>query len=71
MGNAPVAYYGEYGCMEGKQTVPRSEMTAVMRALLAMEQYGQGVTALTIWLDSKVVVDGYCKGKSHTLKSLL
>eukprot|EP00973_Karenia_brevis_P039559 5461309-Karenia_brevis.AAC.1 len=27
--------------MEGKQTVPRSGMTAVMRALLAVEQYGQ------------------------------
>eukprot|EP00973_Karenia_brevis_P057213 7960650-Karenia_brevis.AAC.1 len=57
--------------MEGRQTVPRSEMTAVMRALLAVEHYGQGVTALTTWSDSKVVVTGYCKGKAHTLKSML
>eukprot|EP00973_Karenia_brevis_P041988 5812552-Karenia_brevis.AAC.1 len=57
--------------MEGRQTVPRSEMTAVMRSLLAVEQYGHGVTALTIWSDSKIVVSGYGKGKAHTLKSML
>eukprot|EP00973_Karenia_brevis_P046232 6409761-Karenia_brevis.AAC.1 len=42
-----------------------------MRALLAVEQYGQGVTALTIWLDSKIVVDGCGKGKTRTLRSML
>eukprot|EP00973_Karenia_brevis_P084638 11745096-Karenia_brevis.AAC.1 len=57
--------------MAGRQTVPRSEMTAVMRALLAMEQYGQGVTALIIWSDSKIVVSGYGKSKAHTLTSML
>eukprot|EP00973_Karenia_brevis_P060606 8428738-Karenia_brevis.AAC.1 len=57
--------------MEGKQIVPRSEMTAVMRALLAVEQYGQQVTAVTIWSDSKIVVQGYCTGTAHTLKSML
>eukprot|EP00973_Karenia_brevis_P063309 8800520-Karenia_brevis.AAC.1 len=31
---SPVAYYGEYGLMDGRQTVPRAEMTAVIRALL-------------------------------------
>eukprot|EP00973_Karenia_brevis_P059580 8294750-Karenia_brevis.AAC.1 len=71
MGSTPVAYSGEYGSMEGRQTVPRPEMTAAMRALLAMEQYGLGVTALTIWSDSKSVVSGYSKGKAHTLKAML
>eukprot|EP00973_Karenia_brevis_P040733 5637511-Karenia_brevis.AAC.1 len=42
-----------------------------MRALFAVEQYGQQVTAVTIWSDSKIVVNGYCKGKAHTLKSML
>eukprot|EP00973_Karenia_brevis_P041080 5684666-Karenia_brevis.AAC.1 len=46
-------------------------MTAVMRALLVVEQYGQGVTAVTVWSDSKIVVNGYSKGKSHTLQSML
>eukprot|EP00973_Karenia_brevis_P072872 10120207-Karenia_brevis.AAC.1 len=32
---SPVAYHGEYGTMDGKQTVPRAELTAVIRALLA------------------------------------
>eukprot|EP00973_Karenia_brevis_P066640 9264284-Karenia_brevis.AAC.1 len=41
MGNTHVVCYGEHGSMEGRQTVPRSKMTAVM-ALLAVEQYGQG-----------------------------
>eukprot|EP00973_Karenia_brevis_P080272 11135031-Karenia_brevis.AAC.1 len=71
MGYSPVAYYGEYGSMEGRQTVPRSDMTEVMRALLAVEQSGQGVTALTIWFASKVIVNGYGKVKAHTLKSML
>eukprot|EP00973_Karenia_brevis_P031414 4333402-Karenia_brevis.AAC.1 len=31
---SPVAYYGEYGLMDGRQTVPRADMTAVIRALL-------------------------------------
>eukprot|EP00973_Karenia_brevis_P085822 11904895-Karenia_brevis.AAC.1 len=46
-------------------------MTAVMRAFLAVEQYGQQVTTVTIWSDSKIVLHGYCKGKAHTLKSML
>eukprot|EP00973_Karenia_brevis_P021637 2976189-Karenia_brevis.AAC.1 len=35
MGIRPVAYHGEYGTMDGRQTVPRAEITAVIRALLA------------------------------------
>eukprot|EP00973_Karenia_brevis_P042589 5896025-Karenia_brevis.AAC.1 len=31
---SPVAYHGENGTMDGRQTVPRAEMTAVIRALL-------------------------------------
>eukprot|EP00973_Karenia_brevis_P078517 10900602-Karenia_brevis.AAC.1 len=46
-------------------------MTAVIRALLAIKASGHGVTRVTIWSDSKVVVQGYNKGKSHTLQSLL
>eukprot|EP00973_Karenia_brevis_P006533 888818-Karenia_brevis.AAC.1 len=42
MNYSPVAYYTEYGTMDGRQTVPGSEMTAVMQARLAFEQYGQG-----------------------------
>eukprot|EP00973_Karenia_brevis_P024345 3358071-Karenia_brevis.AAC.1 len=30
MGYAPVGYHGEYGTLDGRQTVPRSELTAVM-----------------------------------------
>eukprot|EP00973_Karenia_brevis_P019609 2689770-Karenia_brevis.AAC.1 len=59
--------------MGGRQTVPRSELTAVMRALLAVEHSGPGVTEVTdvtVWPDSKIVVDGYRKGKA-TLKSAL
>eukprot|EP00973_Karenia_brevis_P042174 5839412-Karenia_brevis.AAC.1 len=44
---APVGYFGEYGTLDGRQT-PRAELTAVMRALLAVEQFGQRVTAATI-----------------------
>eukprot|EP00973_Karenia_brevis_P067854 9439909-Karenia_brevis.AAC.1 len=36
-----------------------------------MKATGQGVTKVTIWSDSKVVVVGYNKGKSRTLQSLL
>eukprot|EP00973_Karenia_brevis_P082317 11410713-Karenia_brevis.AAC.1 len=46
-------------------------MTAVIRALMVVKQYGQGATAVTIWSDSQIVVEGYCKGKTHTLQSLL
>eukprot|EP00973_Karenia_brevis_P065537 9108899-Karenia_brevis.AAC.1 len=46
-------------------------MTAVMRALQAIQQYGQQVSAVTIWSDSKIVVQGYCTCKAHTLKSML
>eukprot|EP00973_Karenia_brevis_P001647 223929-Karenia_brevis.AAC.1 len=56
--------------MDGRQTVPRAELTAVVRALLAVEHYGQRVTEVTFWSDSKIVVDGYKKGKS-TLQSVL
>eukprot|EP00973_Karenia_brevis_P020476 2812409-Karenia_brevis.AAC.1 len=42
-----------------------------MRALLAVEQHGQGVTAVTVWSDSKIVVSRFSKGKSHTLQSML
>eukprot|EP00973_Karenia_brevis_P034504 4758596-Karenia_brevis.AAC.1 len=55
--------------MDGRQTFPRAEMPAVIRALLAIKVSGPGVTHVTIWSDSKVVVQGYNKGKSHTLQS--
>eukprot|EP00973_Karenia_brevis_P067000 9316901-Karenia_brevis.AAC.1 len=57
--------------MDGRQTVPRAEMTAVIRALLQVKATGQGITGVTIWSDSKVVVQGYNKGKAHTLQSML
>eukprot|EP00973_Karenia_brevis_P006737 915281-Karenia_brevis.AAC.1 len=57
MGHAPVGYYGEYGSLGGRQTVPRAELTAVMNALLAVEQYGQRDNIVTIWSDSRIVVD--------------
>eukprot|EP00973_Karenia_brevis_P081875 11351775-Karenia_brevis.AAC.1 len=41
-----------------------------MRAFLAVEHYGQGVTGVTVWSDSKMVVDGYTKGKG-ALQSVL
>eukprot|EP00973_Karenia_brevis_P057983 8071817-Karenia_brevis.AAC.1 len=59
---APVGYFGEYGTLDGRQTVPRAELRALMRALLAVEHFGQRVTAVTIWSDSKIVVDGLSKG---------
>eukprot|EP00973_Karenia_brevis_P028733 3962608-Karenia_brevis.AAC.1 len=68
MGYAPVGYYGEYGTLDGRQTVPRAELTAVMRALLAVEHYGQRLTAVTVWSDSRIVVDGLSKGIAHTLQ---
>eukprot|EP00973_Karenia_brevis_P005584 762761-Karenia_brevis.AAC.1 len=58
MGYSPVACHGEYGTMDGRQTVPRAEMTAVIRALMAIKQFGHGVTHATIWSDSKIVVNG-------------
>eukprot|EP00973_Karenia_brevis_P018110 2487782-Karenia_brevis.AAC.1 len=45
--------------MDGKQTVPRTEMAAVIRALLAITATGHSVTK------------GYNEGKQHTLQSLL
>eukprot|EP00973_Karenia_brevis_P003496 482852-Karenia_brevis.AAC.1 len=57
--------------MDGKQTVPRADMTAAFTALLAIKATGLGVTHVTMWSDSKVVVQGYDKGKSHTLQPLL
>eukprot|EP00973_Karenia_brevis_P056431 7849139-Karenia_brevis.AAC.1 len=67
MGFSPVAYYGEYGTMDGRQTVPRAEMTAVIRALMAVNDCGMGITQVTIWSDSKIVVNGYNKGKNPHL----
>eukprot|EP00973_Karenia_brevis_P000044 5256-Karenia_brevis.AAC.1 len=32
-----------------------------MRALLAIENCGTGITGVTVWSDSKTVVDGYQK----------
>eukprot|EP00973_Karenia_brevis_P039439 5445506-Karenia_brevis.AAC.1 len=47
--------------------MPRAELTAVMRALLAVENIGDGVEHVTICSDSKIVVDGYNrKGKGNT-----
>eukprot|EP00973_Karenia_brevis_P000776 108110-Karenia_brevis.AAC.1 len=60
---ALVAYYGEHGSLGGRQTVPRAEPVAVMRALLAFEHIGHGVTKIIVWSDSKIVVDGFQKGK--------
>eukprot|EP00973_Karenia_brevis_P008106 1099163-Karenia_brevis.AAC.1 len=40
-----------------QETVPRSELTAAMRAILAVEHYGTGFTVVTVWSDSKIVVD--------------
>eukprot|EP00973_Karenia_brevis_P065395 9085659-Karenia_brevis.AAC.1 len=57
--------------MDGKQTVPRAEIIAVIRALLAIKATGLGITKVTIWSDSKLVVQGFNKGKPHTLQSLL
>eukprot|EP00973_Karenia_brevis_P062498 8689708-Karenia_brevis.AAC.1 len=46
-------------------------MTAVIKAPLAVKQFGLGITQVTIWPDSKIVVNGFCKGKTHTLQSML
>eukprot|EP00973_Karenia_brevis_P071431 9921947-Karenia_brevis.AAC.1 len=46
-------------------------MTAVIRALMAVNHFGMGITEVTIWSDSKIVVNGYNKVKTHTLQSLL
>eukprot|EP00973_Karenia_brevis_P085311 11839696-Karenia_brevis.AAC.1 len=59
MGFSPVAYYGEYGTMGGKQTVPRAKRTAVIRALMAVNHFGMGIAQVTIWSDSKIVVSGF------------
>eukprot|EP00973_Karenia_brevis_P047106 6538092-Karenia_brevis.AAC.1 len=56
--------------MDGRQTVPRAEVTAVIRALLHVQATGQGITGVTIWSDSKVAVQGYNKGKAQTLQSM-
>eukprot|EP00973_Karenia_brevis_P022511 3099293-Karenia_brevis.AAC.1 len=61
MGYSPVAYFGEYDTMGGKQTVPRAEMTAVIRALMGVNQFGMGITQVAIWSDSKIVVNGHNK----------
>eukprot|EP00973_Karenia_brevis_P029484 4067576-Karenia_brevis.AAC.1 len=39
-----------------------------MRALLAVEHTGTGVTSVTVWSDSNIVVDGFQQGKA-TLQS--
>eukprot|EP00973_Karenia_brevis_P072452 10064475-Karenia_brevis.AAC.1 len=57
--------------MDGRQTVPRAEMTAVIRALLQVQATGYAITRVTIWSDSKLVVQGFNRGKAHTLQSLL
>eukprot|EP00973_Karenia_brevis_P028762 3965885-Karenia_brevis.AAC.1 len=38
---------------------------------MAIKQYGLGVTHATIWSDSQIVVNGYSKGKTHTLQPML
>eukprot|EP00973_Karenia_brevis_P032553 4491297-Karenia_brevis.AAC.1 len=38
---------------------------------MAIKQFGLGVTHVTIWSDSRIVVNGYNKGKTHTLRSML
>eukprot|EP00973_Karenia_brevis_P086589 12006729-Karenia_brevis.AAC.1 len=38
---------------------------------MAIKQFGLGVTHATIWSDSKIVVNGYNKGKTHTLQAML
>eukprot|EP00973_Karenia_brevis_P071059 9872481-Karenia_brevis.AAC.1 len=57
--------------MDGRQTVPRAEMSAVTRARLHVQATGHGITGVSIWSDSKVVVQGFHKGKAHTLQSML
>eukprot|EP00973_Karenia_brevis_P041559 5750848-Karenia_brevis.AAC.1 len=57
--------------MDGRQIVPRPEITAVIRALLHVKATGLGITRVMIWSDSKLVVQGYNEGKAHTLHSLL
>eukprot|EP00973_Karenia_brevis_P027641 3809467-Karenia_brevis.AAC.1 len=71
MGYAPVSYFGACESLDGRQTVPRAELTAVMRALLAVERYGHRVTSVVVWSDSKMVVDGYRNGRTSTLQSML
>eukprot|EP00973_Karenia_brevis_P075140 10438896-Karenia_brevis.AAC.1 len=46
-------------------------MTAVIRALLHVKSIGLRVTKVTIWSDSKVVVQGSNRGKIQTLQSML
>eukprot|EP00973_Karenia_brevis_P009977 1348573-Karenia_brevis.AAC.1 len=57
--------------MDGRQTEPRAEMTAVIRALMAVNHFGMGITEDTIWPDGKIRVNGYNKSKIQTLQSLL
>ena len=47
---------GEYGSLEGEQTVPRAEAKALLECLVSLVTKGQQGTTYTIYSDSKVTI---------------
>ena len=59
------ALYGARGSMEGKQTVPRAELTALLTCLMDIKGHDT-IRTIIIYSDCKMAVDGFHKGRAYS-----
>ena len=64
------ALYGARGALEGKQTVPRAELLAILTCLMDIKGHAT-IKNETIYSDCKMAVDGVAKGRQYTSKTKL
>ena len=59
------ALHGARGALDGKQTVPRAELTAILNCLLDLKGH-KTIKNITIYSDCKMAVDGFQRGPAYS-----
>ena len=63
-----IALHGARGSLEGKQTVPRAELTAIFECLDDLKQC-PNLIEITLYSDCKMAVDSFAKGKVYAQRT--
>ena len=63
-----IAILGARGALDGKQTVPRAELRAILECLNDLKQC-PALEEIVLYSDCKMAVDSFAKGKVYSQKN--
>ena len=64
-GSNKIARHGAFGSLDGKQTVPRAELRAILECLNDLKQC-PNLEEIILYSDCKLAVDSFAKGKAYS-----